>query len=362
MAGNEQPTLTGDDYRSEEVYALERERIFHRGWCYVGRADTLGRGGRLVVDIAGESVLVSRNLDGTLHAHANVCRHRGARLCDTSQREGGGSIMCPYHAWTYSLDGRLVATPRLGDDEVDRSALGLWPYAVDEWQGFVFVSLARQPVPLSEWLVEWSPELFDFAELDLGHLRTARRTETPVAANWKIIVENYQECLHCALVHPELVDLVPLYRTGLVVDPERADGAVVLANGGTSFTATGHSSLPILSTMHPGDVHLYRGCTVLPNMFVDVTATSVIVSSLFPAGPGATHTAMEYLVEPSADDGALDELVEFSELVGRQDYEVCERVQLGVSSRAFEHGVLTPKDDLVVDITQRYLAMRHVGG
>lgn len=360
MGGNDHHTLSRLDYCDDDVFELERQRIFHRGWFYVARADTIGVGGRLVVDVAGESVLVVRDVDGVLHAHANVCRHRGARLCDASQPTGTGSIMCPYHAWTYALDGRLVSTPRVDDDEIDRTPLRLWSIAVDEWQGFVFVNLSTRPMALREWLSEWSPDLFAFEELELGRLRTARRTETTVAANWKIIVENYQECLHCALVHPELVDLVPLYRTGRVVDPSRTDGGVVLANAGTSFTRSGGSQLPVISTMPAEHLHVYRGATVLPNMFVDVTATSVIVSSMFPSGPAATLTAMEYLVEPAAADADLEPLIEFSELVGRQDYVVCERVQQGVSSRAFEHGVLTPKDDLVIDFTQRYLAMRAV--
>ena len=116
-------TLTGTDYLSADVYALEQAKLFHGGWFFAGRGDPIGRGGRRVVDVAGQSVLVVRDLDGTLYAHANVCRHRGSLLCETDQADGQGSIMCPYHAFTYALDGRLIATPRVDNDELDLSAL-----------------------------------------------------------------------------------------------------------------------------------------------------------------------------------------------------------------------------------------------
>ncbi len=140
-------TLSGRDYTSQEVFDLERERIFHRGWYYIGRSDPIAAGDRLVVDVVGESVLVVRDRDGALRAHANVCRHRGARLCDESGTGARGSITCPYHAWSYAMDGRLIATPNVAPDDLDRDALSLWSIAVDEWEGFAFVSLASSPPP-----------------------------------------------------------------------------------------------------------------------------------------------------------------------------------------------------------------------
>ena len=116
------PTLTRADYTDPAVFELERQRLFLGSWYLALRADSLKPGNRRVLDVAGESVLVTRDLDGTLHAFANVCRHRGARLCDADSDSGQGSVMCPYHAWTYALDGRLIATPHLTDDDVDKIA------------------------------------------------------------------------------------------------------------------------------------------------------------------------------------------------------------------------------------------------
>jgi phenylpropionate dioxygenase-like ring-hydroxylating dioxygenase large terminal subunit len=349
------PTLTGHEYSSDEVYEHERRLIFHRSWFYVCRADRLSSGDRFVADVAGESVLVVKDRDGRVHAHANVCRHRGARLCEESAPGSKAGITCPYHAWTYSLDGRLIGTPHIAADEVDRESLSLWSVACEVWLGFVFVNLSPEPMPLLDWFACGLDSARQFEHLRLGELRTAMTTSTDVRANWKILVENYQECLHCSWVHPELVDIVPLYRTGAVVDPARIDGGVNIR--GNSFSLTGRSSLPLLPHIPAEEAESYYGATVFPNMFIDVTGTCVIVSSMWPKGAGETTVVMEYLFAPdtiAAPGFDPSEIVEFSELVGKQDYDVSERVQHGVSSRYFDRAVLTPQDHLIVDFLVTY--------
>jgi phenylpropionate dioxygenase-like ring-hydroxylating dioxygenase large terminal subunit len=349
------PTLTGREYTSDEVYERERKQIFHASWFYVCRDERLAPGDRFVADVAGESVLLVKDREGQLHAHANVCRHRGARLCEESGPGSKAGITCPYHAWTYALDGRLIGTPHLGADEVDRDSLSLWSVACESWHGFVFVNLSPDPVPLVDSFAAGLDSVGLFEHLRLGELRTGVTTSTVVKANWKILVENYQECLHCSWVHPELVDIVPVYKTGSVVDPDRPDGGVSLR--GNSFSMTGSSKLPVLPHMSDDEAASYYGATVFPNMFIDVTGTSVVVSTLVPNGPGETTVVMEYLfAADTIADPEFDptEVVEFSELVGRQDYDVSERVQRGVSSRYFDHGVLAPQDYLIVDFLATY--------
>ncbi len=348
-------TLTGREYTSDEVYDRERANIFHRSWFYVCRDERVAPGDRFVADIAGESVLLVRDREGQLHAHANVCRHRGARLCEESGPGSKAGITCPYHAWTYALDGRLIGTPHLAADAIDRDSLSLWSIACDVLHGFVFVNLSPDPTPLHASFAGGMDSVALFEHLHLAELRTAVTTSTDVKANWKILVENYQECLHCSWVHPELVDLVPVYKTGSVVDPARPDGGVSIR--GNSFSLTGRSNLPVLPHMPVEETESYYGATVFPNMFIDVTGTGVIVSSMFPRGAGATTVVMEYLF--AADTIALPdfdpaEIVEFSELVGRQDYDVAERVQRGVASRFFDHGVLAPQDFLIADFLATY--------
>jgi len=214
-SGQLTPTLGRDDYCSPAIFEIERQRIFHRGWMYVGHASSVPGGARRVVDVAGESVIVARTREGALHAFANVCRHRGSQLCPVAGPSGAhdqldtGSIQCPYHAWTYSLDGRLMSTPRVDRAEIDRDQYGLWEYRVDDWNGLVFVSLDAAAPPLDEWLGAHGDGIDQFVDVPFGDLSLVARTSAEVAANWKILIENYEECLHCPVVHPELVERIP---------------------------------------------------------------------------------------------------------------------------------------------------------
>ena len=363
MATQMRQTLPGRDYHAPDVFELDRERIFFRSWYYVGRAEELDEPGAYVaVDVAGEGVIVVRGRDGELRGFYNVCRHRGSRLCDVGPGRLRGAIKCPYHAWSYSLDGRLIGTPMVGKDEVDRDSLGLWPVTVAVWAGFLFVNLAEEPAPLVESLgaQDQPPLAFErFGPLD--ELRVGFRTVTDVAANWKILIENYNECLHCPTVHPELVQVVPTYGRGNVIEAGRDDGGVGIAGGGTSFTRNGHSALPVMPGFLDGEATSIYGASIFPNMFLDISGTSTVATCLQPRGPELTTIVAEYLFRPEViDEPGFDpsEIVEFTELVANQDYVVCERVQQGVRSRAFTHGVYAEKDELPLAFNRRYLAAR----
>ncbi|HEY3766136.1 MAG TPA: aromatic ring-hydroxylating dioxygenase subunit alpha [Gaiellales bacterium] len=355
-------TLSGRDYHAAEVFEVERERIFARNWFYAGRVEALAEAGDfMTVDVAGESVIVLRDKDERLHGFYNVCRHRGSRLCDELSGRMKGAVKCPYHAWSYSFDGRLIGTPNVGKDELDRDALGLWPVEVDVWEGFLFVHLDADPQPLEAWLGGQHDGPLSFARFNLTDLRSGHTTVTEVKANWKILIENYNECLHCPTVHPELVAVVPAFRKGSVYDAHRGDGGVAIVGGGTSFTRTGQSSLPVMPGLDEHDSTSLYGCTVFPNMFIDVTGTGAIATTLLPREPGHTTVVTDYLFRPEAiADPGFDpsEIVEFVELVAHQDYVVCERVQRGVRSRAFTHGVLAEKDALLDGFNTRYLQER----
>jgi Rieske 2Fe-2S family protein len=356
-------TLPGRDYWAPEVFELDRERIFFRHWTYLGRADDLAEPGEYAAfGVAGESVLVVRGKDGGLRGFYNVCRHRGSRLCDEGAGRMRGAIKCPYHAWSYAFDGRLIGTPMVGEDEVDRESLGLWPLTVDVWAGFLFAHLGEQPEPLVDSLRAQAESPLAYERFGpLGELRVGARTETDVAANWKILVENYNECLHCPTVHPELVAVVPAYKRGDVLEQGRDDGGVAIAGGGTSLTRSGHSVLPVLPGMTEHEAASVYAMCIFPNMFLDISGTCTIATRLAPLGPQQTTVVTEYLFRPEAiGEAGFDssEVVEFNELVARQDYTVCERVQKGVRSRAFDHGVYAEKDALPYAFNRTYLAAR----
>jgi Phenylpropionate dioxygenase and related ring-hydroxylating dioxygenases, large terminal subunit len=355
------PTLTGADYSSAAVYVEERERLFFGTWICVGRAAEIAAPGDFLVrDLAGESILVVRNRDGEPRAFYNVCAHRGTRIVDEAPGCGstGKAIKCPYHAWSYDLDGRLLATPNVHEDEqFVRSEYHLHGVAVDEHAGFLFVHLGEEPRPLAEHLLDSNETITDFERYRMGELRLARRITYDVAANWKIVVENYNECLHCPNIHPELVQVVPLFRKGDIWDGETRDGGNVMVEGATSFTATGTSDLPKFPDLVIDDYGMYYGVFQFPNLMVNLHPDSVMAYFVYPNGPDRTAVVSEFYFRPEAiamPGFDPSPTVELWDRISRQDWTVCERAHRGVSSRSYRSGVYPSKDRLVFDFNERW--------
>ena len=355
------PTLTGADYTSAAVYEEERERLFFRGWVCIGRAEEIPRpGDYLVREVAGESVFVVRNRDGELRAFYNVCAHRGTKLLDDEPACGhlGKALKCPYHAWSYDFDGRLLATPNVHEDEeFEREDYPLHPIAVGEHAGFLFASLADEPTPLADWLRNSNETITDFERYRMGELRLGHRISYDVGANWKIVVENYNECLHCPTIHPELVQVIPLFRKGEVWDGETRDGGNLMIEGATSFTTTGTSDLPRFPDLLDADYGMYYGVFQFPNLMVNLHPDSVMAYLVYPNGPGRTTVVSEFYFRPEAlalPGFDPSPTVELWDLISRQDWAVCERAQLGVSSRGFRGGVYPRKDRLLFEFNERW--------
>lgn len=361
MVSEIRKTLPGAAYHSDETWAIDTEKVFHRNWIYVGRAERVARPGQwLRVEIAGESILVVRGKDEHIRGFYNVCRHRGSRICDDEQGQVRSHLRCPYHAWGYALDGTLVTTPMIEKDEIHREATSLWPVHVDVWEGFVFVNLAKdEPPSLLAHLAEEQDQPLGLAKYGLADLRIGHITTNEVQANWKIVIENYNECLHCPTIHPELVAVVPAYRKGDIFEAGRHDGGVSLADGRTAIVDDPRLRLPLLPGFRQGgNPESYFGAGIYPTMFLDVDGSSCLATAVFPTGPQSCRLVTEYLFSPEAlDDPTFDPspVVEFNERVTAQDNEACERVQRGVTSRAFDHGVFPAKDGWVYNFDQRYL-------
>jgi len=343
------PTLSGQDYASLDVWAEERERIWWGDWVCIGRADEVAAPGDFIVrDLAGESIFITRNDEGELRGFYNVCSHRGTKFLD----EPGGSVRkafrCPYHAWTFDLNGRLLGTPNVKEDErFDRGNYPLHGFAVDTYAGFVFVNLGAEPRPLMEALTDGAESMTAFERFKMDELRIGHRIVYEVKANWKIVVENYNECLHCPSVHPELVQVVPLFRFGEVWDEALPDDGNAMVEGATSFTMTGRSELPKFPGLEPEDYNMYYGSYEFPNLMLNLHPDCVMYYIGYPKGPNHTTVVSEYLFRPETIAGPEfkpEPVVEFWDLISKQDWDVCERAQTGVGSRAFTRGVYPRQD------------------
>jgi Rieske 2Fe-2S family protein len=328
----------------------------------IGRSEEVAQPGDFLVrDLAGESIFLSRNREGVLKGFYNVCSHRGTKFLDD---DACGSVQkafrCPYHAWTFDLDGNLIGTPNVKEDETfDRSKYPLFDFAVAEYAGFVFVNLSKEPRPLLEQIHEGAESIASFERFKMDELRIGARIVYEVAANWKIVVENYNECLHCPQVHPELVQVVPLYRFGEVWDESNPNGGNAMVDGATSFTPTGESGLPKFPDLQPEDYRMYFGSFEFPNLMVNLHPDSVMYYIALPKGPNHTTVVSEFLFRPETiaqpDFEAIAKpTVDFWDLISRQDWDVCTRAQTGAGSRAYRSGVYPRQDRLLFFFNQQY--------
>jgi len=351
-------SLPGPSYTSEREFAREREAVLFSDWFCVGREESVPEpGDYLAADVAGESVMVVRTTDG-LAGYYNLCRHRGSRLVPVAgaqpagrpQPSGcvGAAIRCPYHGWTYGLDGTLRAAPFLPELRRYRNRLSLHPVAVATWGGFVFVRLEPAGGPLQAQLNGTDARL---AEYPLARLRTGHRLVYQVAANWKVILENYNECYHCGPVHPELCELVPAFlRGGGDLD---WDAGIPHRDGAYTFTLSGTTT----RAPFPGLSHRARtrhlGELVLPNLMLSLSADHVAAFTVWPHDAGHTTVVCDFLFHPdeiARADFDPGDAVAFWDLVNKQDWAICERVQDGMRSRMFTVGYLAPMEQPSADV------------
>jgi glycine betaine catabolism A len=355
-------TLHREYYISPRIFELEREQIFYREWFCGGRdAELVRPGDYRVIDIAGESILLVRTSEGRLVAHYNVCRHRGSRLMPGGS-EGcfSRTIRCPYHSWTYSLEGELRTAPFLDEaDGLHKGELRLFPVAVETWGGFFFLQLTpadRSGYHLADQLGGIPGRL---SRYPLNQLRSAHRVTYEVRANWKVILENYNECYHCGPVHPELCRLVPAFkhRGGSELDWERG---IPHREGAWTFTETGTSSRRPFQGLDPDEQVRHKGELIYPNCMISLSADHVTAYTVWPRQPDHTTVVCDFLFHPSeiATSGFDPaDAVTFWDRVNRQDWAVCENVQLGMQSRVFERGYYAPMENASLDI-RRYLEQR----
>ena len=339
-------TLPGRYFHDPQIFAREQDAIFGQMWICAGRADALPKPGDYqTVEFGGESVIVMRGRDGALRAFLNVCRHRGARLCLDTSGNTGQVLQCVYHAWSYGLDGRLLGAPNIAKDEsLEREKLGLLPVHLAIWEGLIWLNLAENPdsveAQVEPALVDRFGELEKFRRYGIGDLAVGTSISYDIAANWKLVVENFMECYHCAPVHPELTRLLPEFRNGTSYQGIIGQGTD-FADDIEGFTLSGHGKREMLPGLLPSDDRLYYGFVIWPNLFVNLLPDHVILHTLIPTGPETSRVVCDWLFDPAEiakPDFDPKDTVDVFDITNRQDWDVCERTQLGMRSRAYEQG------------------------
>jgi glycine betaine catabolism A len=353
-------TLPARFYVDEAYFERERDELFRRKWICAGRSEEIEDQGQFVLrDVAGDSIIVTRSPDGRVHAFYNVCRHRGTRLCTDTTGTFAGSIQCPYHAWTYALDGRLIGAPHM--DEVPHFRKQDYPlHAVhaDVWDGHIFLNLSKDPPPLAAQLGDLPSK---FAGWRMQDLRLGRRIVYDIRANWKLIIQNYNECLHCPNLHPAL-NRLSHYLSG-ENEPLNASymgGRMDLRPGVDTLSIDGSCPRALLPGLTAEDRRRVYYYAIFPNMLLSLHPDYMLVHTLWPVAPDRTINVCEWHFQRSELSGAgFDpaDAVDFWDMTNRQDWHVCELSQAGISSRAYTPGPYSNREDLLYAFDRMIVAL-----
>ena len=338
-------TLPASWYCDPEVARLEQERIFRRTWQYVGRADQVEQPGSYFASQAGDvPIVVTRDGDGALRAFVNVCRHRGHEVVRGEGRRE--ALQCPYHAWTYALDGSLRSAPRAEREwDFDRRDLSLVPALVDTWGPFVFVNPDRDAAPLAESLGDL-PVIVAESGVDLDAVRFRERLAWEVAANWKVVVENFLECYHCPVAHRSFASVVDVGPDAYRLEVHDS----FLSQFGEVRASARERNAGELPYDPRGEARAGQFHFLWPNFALNVMPGRANVSAgpVLPAGPERTARFLDYFFAEDAPEDWVREMMAFDDQVGREDKELVESVQRGLRSGIVEHGRLLPESEKLI--------------
>jgi Rieske 2Fe-2S family protein len=380
-------------YSDDEVYRHDCERLWRTGWLFAGHSCEISKpGDYFTLEVDGDSVIVTRDRDDQPRALHNVCRHRGSLICEKFEGHTN-KLVCPYHRWSYDLDGRLLHAPGM-QAALDKSELGLRPIAIRETAGLLFISLASKPLDFD--VVE---DLIATVAKPQGlpRAKVAKAVDYLVKANWKLVWENNRECFHCNANHPQYIkanfdhynadDTTPRIReqisaaisrseakwaaAGLAVshkqtgmttfpDAERniwySANRTVLVDGFVSESMDGAQVAPLMGDYPDCDVGTLRMRT-LPNFWNHSSCDHAVSTRLLPKGPQLTAIRVWWLVDQGAVEGRdydLSKLMPFWQLTSEQDWEICERQQRGVNSQAYVPGPYSNYKEYNVDAFVRW--------
>jgi Rieske 2Fe-2S family protein len=351
LAAAEATTLPQSYYTDPAWFQREMEAVHFDMWLCAGRAAQIpSPGDYFVRNVANASVIITRDEQGGIRAFHNVCRHRGTMLCNAAEGKFAGRIQCQYHAWTYKLDGTLASAPHMEKVQGFREAdYPLNPVATAAWDGHIFINLAARPVPFAQHLAgldrkfrPWRMEELQMVERRVYHLK----------ANWKLIIQNYSECLHCPIVHP-LLQKQSHYMSGDNEPPQPTylGGRMDLREGVQSLTMDGTSNRCALPGLSAGDQrHIYYYC-LLPNFLLNLHPDYMLTFTLWPRAADQTEIICEWHFHPDEvrkPGFNAQDAIEFWDITNKQDWALSDMAQAGISSKGYQPGPYSNREELLL--------------
>jgi Rieske 2Fe-2S family protein len=336
-------------FTDADLFRREMERFYFNRWVCVGRAETIPRAGDyFLADVAGESVIVTRDEAGALRAFFNVCRHRGTRLREEARGNFGSRIVCPYHAWSYGLDGCLWNAPQMDGAGFSREQYPLHAVRVAEWEGHIFLHCGPNPPPLEQQLGDLPRK---FAPWGMRDLRRFKRIEYDVNANWKLAILNYNECLHCPMVHPALNRLTDyLGAENEAPGRDYLGGSMGFRGDAQTMTFDGRRHRAYLPGLNERERRIVCYYALVPNLLLSLHPDYMMVHLLWPRAVDRTRIVCEFYFQPdelAKPDFIGHDAVEFWDQTNREDWRVVELSQAGIGSRAYTPGPYSQHEELL---------------
>jgi len=343
-------TLPGRYYTDPENFKQELERFYCESWICAGRAELVRAPGDYILrEVAGESIIITRDREQNVRAFYNVCRHRGTRI--VTEREGNfsGRIQCGYHGWTYGLDGNLIGAPHMDDGGgFCREDYPLNRVQAAEWDGHIFINLARTAEPLELQLADLPAK---FSPWRMADLRLHKRIVYDVKANWKLIILNFNECLHCPVMHPALNRLTNYLGADNEL-PQRTyiGGTMGFKDGVETMSLDGRRRRDYLPGLSPDDREKVCYYAILPNFLLSLHPDYMMTHTLWPRAVDRTEIICEWHFHPtemSKPGFDANDAIEFWDITNREDWRICELSQAGIQSRAYQPGPYSHREGLL---------------
>ena len=350
-------TLDRKYYIDKDIFDLELENIFYKNWLCIGRSNEVSKKGKFIkFDLGSESIIIVRNDKNVLNGFFNVCRHRGTRICIEEKGSFSNTIQCKYHGWTYNLEGRLVGAPNMDNvDKFEKKDYPLHTVLIKEWEGFIFICLSDKA---EEFDTFYEPIKNKFNEWQLSELETIEKKDYLVKANWKLVMQNYNECYHCPTIHPDLAK-IHHFTSGEndLYEGPFLGGFMTLNENMNSITKSGDLSsnpIPAVKKINLNRVYYY---SLFPNMLISLHPDYVMYHRVLPISTNQCKVTCSWLfLQKNNDQHNKRDAIEFWDKTNKQDWNISKLSQLGIQSRKYSPGPYSGRESLLSTFDNYYLS------
>ena len=351
-------TLDRGYYVNPNILKKEYEKIFFSNWICIGRASELSSAGKFItINVKDENIIVLCDDEGQLRAFYNVCRHRGTQLCNKKFGEFSKTIQCGYHGWTFNLHGDLIGAPHMEVvDGFEKKNYPLHEVSLSEWEGFVFINLSDEP---EKFNIVFKPIINRFKAWEISKLVPYKTKKYIVKGNWKLVIQNYCECYHCPVLHPDLAS-IHNYMGGRndFYDGPFLGGYIKFNKDKDSITATGKLCCPPIKNICGDNLKKVYYYSIFPNLLLSLHPEYVMYHTVWPDGVDRCKVYCTWLFEKgvlNSNEHQIQDAIDFWDITNKQDWQISELSQLGIQSKKYAPAPYSGQESLLAAYDNYYL-------